>query len=304
MMWDAEKLWAKSCLYMQRAFAEDSDSDLLPLWSSLGLELLARSALARIHPSLLADPQDGANILYACGFPSSSPPRSIPMKATLLRCQAVFKNFTKDEVAFCTTLIEARNTELHTGELAFQNFTSEKWLPEFFKCCDVLAASQGKTLNDLFGPEVGNTAVKTIEAAKREWKERAKALIADAKKVFSAVNVEERLMKLREGILSASKMNNSTYQIVMCPACEGKACIRGEVSRHLEPKITDEFIVQRAVLMPSQMECLCCSLTAKGYNLMHALGFGSEWTIEQNIDPQEYYGVEPDDDSYDDYGND
>lgn len=70
MPWNYENLWQKAKTYFERGFNENRNSELFRLWFSLGLELLARATLANIHSSLLADPQQGDNILHACGYPS------------------------------------------------------------------------------------------------------------------------------------------------------------------------------------------------------------------------------------------
>src|SRR5580692_11097907 len=53
--WERDPLWAKSRLYFERAFAESREDPRFGLWCSLGLELLARAALASISPTLLAE---------------------------------------------------------------------------------------------------------------------------------------------------------------------------------------------------------------------------------------------------------
>jgi hypothetical protein len=61
--WSSDALWNKAKLYIGPAFTGDRDSETFPFFAAIGLEFLARAALARVHPSLLADPQDGNNIL-------------------------------------------------------------------------------------------------------------------------------------------------------------------------------------------------------------------------------------------------
>ena len=52
-----EGLLGKSKAYMLRAFRSKMSGDLneYQLWASLALELLGKAALARIHPSLVAE---------------------------------------------------------------------------------------------------------------------------------------------------------------------------------------------------------------------------------------------------------
>jgi hypothetical protein len=80
MEWESESLYAKAKLYARRAHNESVDSSLFAFWMSLALELLARSALAQIHPVLLADPREQDNIHYAFGINPKNPPKSIPLR--------------------------------------------------------------------------------------------------------------------------------------------------------------------------------------------------------------------------------
>ena len=72
--WTTDSLWNKAKIYITRAFSGEREDDLFPFFASLGLEFLARSALAKIHPALLADPSDGASVMYAFGYPTTDRP--------------------------------------------------------------------------------------------------------------------------------------------------------------------------------------------------------------------------------------
>jgi hypothetical protein len=94
--WSSDTLWNKGKLYIERAFEQDRRSDLFPFYASLGLEFLARASLAAVHPALLADPQDGNNILYAFGFPATARPVTIPAKTVFSRLKFVIEDFSDD----------------------------------------------------------------------------------------------------------------------------------------------------------------------------------------------------------------
>lgn len=80
MSWERDPLLAKSKLFFDRAFSEQSESPLFGLWCSMGLELLARAALASVSPTLLAEPNsDHKFLLHALNRGSAKVPRrSIP----------------------------------------------------------------------------------------------------------------------------------------------------------------------------------------------------------------------------------
>ena len=50
MSWERDPLWAKARLFFQHAFNTQRDDPTFGLWCSLGLELLARAALAVREP--------------------------------------------------------------------------------------------------------------------------------------------------------------------------------------------------------------------------------------------------------------
>src|ERR1700730_12973575 len=100
--WSSDTLWNKGKLYLARAFEQDPKSDLFPFYASLGLEFLARATLASVHPALLADPQDGTNILSSFGFPATATPKSIQAKTVFSRLKFVIQDFSDDDLSLCT----------------------------------------------------------------------------------------------------------------------------------------------------------------------------------------------------------
>jgi hypothetical protein len=84
MRWERDPLWAKSRLFLERAFDEPREDPLFGLWCSLGLELLARAALASVSPTLLAEPDNEHRfLLHALNRGSKKTPLDL---SELLRC--------------------------------------------------------------------------------------------------------------------------------------------------------------------------------------------------------------------------
>ena len=76
MSWERDPLLAKARLFFERAFDESQDDPIFGLWCSLGLELLARPALAAISPTLLAKPDNEHKyLLHALNRGLESTPR-------------------------------------------------------------------------------------------------------------------------------------------------------------------------------------------------------------------------------------
>ena len=197
--WSYAGLWAKASIYAQRAMNEDRDSPLFPLWSTLALEFLGRSCLARIHPALLADPRDGENVLHAFGFEVAPIPRSIAALTVFRRCRHIVSGFTEDDFRKAMTLIERRNAELHSGTAAFEGLATGVWLSDYFRICQLLLEAQGKTLVDLLGAEEAAGAEKMIAAAQEKVIGNVKKAISEAAEQYKHLDATAQDERRRVG---------------------------------------------------------------------------------------------------------
>src|SRR5215213_12010685 len=88
--WDSEALWIKAKLFINYALddGETRSFDERALWASLSLELLAKAALSRASPLLIAVPnEDGKNLLAASGLTDDEATFTTITAATLFnRC--------------------------------------------------------------------------------------------------------------------------------------------------------------------------------------------------------------------------
>src|SRR5216683_2232227 len=205
MTWSYAELLAKAKVYVERAMAEDREGPLFPFWAALGLELMARATLARVHPALLADPTDGSNLMYAFGYPTTGRPKSIPAKTLFLRCQTVVPNFTKSEFDSCMSLVERRNEELHTGAPAFDDFPTSLWLADFFRVTALMLDAQKLKLTDLFSGDDAKAAEKMMAKAEKDEIGRVKKLVAAAVTVFEALSEAEKTTNV-----AAAKLANAS----------------------------------------------------------------------------------------------
>ena len=187
MNWERDELLAKARLFAERGMEVERDSGLVPFWCTLSLELLARAALAHIHPVLLADPQQGENLLYAFGYPATNP-RSIQTKTVLSRCQVVVERFTKAEEEFCASLLFLRNEELHTGTAAFENLPTSQWLVKFFYACQILLEHMGLDLSDLLPPDEVGPAQMMLNADAESVRSEVLEAIGRARSDFLALD--------------------------------------------------------------------------------------------------------------------
>lgn len=126
-----ESLFNKSKVYIDRATRarDDGDDSSFHLWGAIALELLGKSALANIHPALVADPSDLNSLLAACGVPSGKHLRSIAAKTLFERLRTVFNEFDRAACDQCMKMMNRRNAELHSGQAPIVGLDPRAWIP-------------------------------------------------------------------------------------------------------------------------------------------------------------------------------
>ena len=307
MIWDSENLFNKAAVYFQKANAGNRDDGTFPLMLSMGFEFLARATLAKVHPVLLADPQSGDNLMYAFGYASSKPPKSVPLKTVLHRLTVVIESFLADDFKFSTNILEWRNAEVHSADLPFEQFKVQSWQPRFYKTCKIFLEHLEKSLEDLLGPEEASAAEELISALETKLKSESFDLVAKAKEAFDAKGTKERLSQIAQAEAELWHHTDWMDKNVECPSCKCEtAVLRGRVIRYLEPNVTEEGVELKAVVMPSKLNCLSCGLSLENHGLLFHQNLGEQYTATTEVDAKEHYGIEFDPDDYYEsaYGND
>jgi hypothetical protein len=306
MDWAFDGFWQKAKLYADHALKVDQNSPLFPFWATLSLEFLGRACLARIHPSLLADPRDDTadNLLYACGLPSPKYPKSIVAKTVFLRCERVVPGFTKKEMDICLSLIDRRNRELHTGAAAFEDFPTELWLANYYRVTGLLLTFVEKDLADMFGEAEAQAAEEMISAAEAQIKKQVFDAVAAVKNEFKKLNPEMQAERRQAGSVRAAQLKKFWGRLIACPGCSAQSLVTGKTIRSTEPRLEDGLILQDHVVLPTQLECFSCGLTLDDHAKLHALEIGGEYTATEEHDPVEFHHIDPADYFEPDYGND
>lgn len=303
--WTYEKLWLKAKMYLQKAFAEDRESEAFPLWASISLEFICRATLAKIHPVLLADPREGENILYVFGFQKKPAytPISIPTKTVLERLEVVVPNFTSDEKEFCKEITTKRNAELHSGILGFSAYPTKKWLSKYFKTAKILLDYQEKTLIDLMGKDEAEAAEEMIKERDATLEKTVKDRVSMQKKAFIALSEETRSerISLSESLKWTIRGNYKKEET--CPSCGNHGVITGKLISISDGKAGEAEIIQNLNVLPTEFKCFCCDLELINHLELDVLEMGGQYKVEEVFDPKEYFDIanfEPDFD----YGND
>lgn len=307
MSWNSESLWAKACIFAERAIEEKESDELFGLWSSFALEVLIRSVVSSVSPVLLADyDKEYRYILYALGKSTDSAAnKSIGTSDVIKICTKLFEDFTKDDGILCQAIINRRNDELHTGSCAFIEYPSSVWLSGYYKACKILCKCLNKNLSDLFGVPESQYADQVISDKQKEVTNLIQSRIAAHKKVFAAKDAAIKKAAEAEAASKSHIMEISGH-VKKCPACNCLAIITGENYGKEKIEHSDGKICVRQSVNPKQFSCSACGLKLSGYGELDAAGMGGRYTNTRTFEPNDYYGFKDSEHyerEYDGYNN-
>lgn len=289
MTWDANQLWNKSKLYLRRAFDAGRKSELFPFWATLSLEFFGRAVLAKINPCLLADPQSGENLLYACGFKHATDrPRSVPAKTVFLRIMTITETFTEADFGFVMSLMDRRNEELHSGACPFIDLPNKEWLPKYYRICQLLADAHDYSFDELFGSSEAAAAKRIIEETEKECTAIVAKRIAAYSLTFEQMDESER----KEGVADAGTaylLTRGAKKTVECPSCKSNAVMTGEEINTSDPVLLNDEICQETTVIPTGLRCNVCGLHLKGLTELHAAKLDDQFVVRSSIPVTEYY---------------
>jgi hypothetical protein len=302
--WDPEALYLKAERYVQHMSALDSDNWEYALWSSLSLEFLARAALANVSPALLVETDKSwPNLYHALGFiPTKEKfaPKSIAIGEVFERLTAILPGFTKEHESFGILHTGRRNTELHSGELAFDGIKGSVWQPRFYQTCEILLASMGMSLQDFFGNDEAKVAKELITAAADQSAKAVKGEVEAHKRVWLSKEEGERTAL---GAQAAVWAIRSEGHRVDCPACNSQALVVGEPVSAPTKRLSDGEITETQEYLPNQFQCIACGLKIAGLSRLTVVGLGDRYKKTQVYDIAEYYAPADDNAGYDDDNN-
>jgi hypothetical protein len=285
--WTAESLFAKAHLYVEQMEEATADDWQHGLWSALSLELLARAALAHISPTLLADASDWRNLMYALGNPPTAKkfsPASISTNEVLRRLSELVPTFTEEVAGFCRKHVDRRNSELHTGELAFSSLGTSQWLPGYYQACHILLETMGKELADLFSnPDSASGMIDTLKDAAAKAVQKS---INAHSEVWSSKSSEEKEEATAQAIAWATRHAGHR---VLCPACNSTSLLQGTPSGVVSTTIEQNDVIQRQTMYPSAFECIACGLRISGLSKLSACGLGDAFTATTTYSAAEFF---------------
>jgi len=273
------------------------------LFSTFVLEFLARAALAKVSPTLLADAADWNNTYYALGgAPKASKfiARSIDFNSVIKRLREINPDFTSEDEGFAAQHANRRNEELHTGGTPLDG-ADPAWLGPFYQACETLLKSLGENLSSLLGADEGKTATAIIAAFHDESAKAVRKTIAAHKTVWEAANDADREKASGQAVLWATRQKGHR---VKCPSCGNDALVAGNPISEAHLEIEDDLIVETQHYLPSKFECVACRLKIAGLSQLSACGLGFPYKSVSTYDAVEFYadqyaaGFEDDNNEY------
>lgn len=286
-IWSEEPLFCKAQLYVERMEVHTADDWQFGFWSALSLELLARAALAHISPVLLADNRNWRNLTYALWGDRTAikfSPKSLPTKEVLTRLKELVPTLNDEISSFCIQHVERRNSELHSGELAFEKLGTSEWLPRFYSACNVLLKSMDRELEDLISKPA--EAQEMINAFKDAAASTVKGDIKAHKKVWSNKDTSEQNEASKQATTWATRQ---TGHRVECPSCKSKALLQGTPSGPVTTEVEGDEVVQRQTMLPSLFECIACGLRISGLSKLSASGLGNAFSARYSYAAAEFF---------------
>lgn len=296
--WSPTALETKAQTYAEEMLKYTRDDWKYIFWSTLTLELLARAALAKIGPALLADQKDWNNLLYSLGIPPRANkfiPRSIDSSTVFSRLQELISDFTPELEGFCVAHMSKRNEELHSGLTPFAAVSSSSWLPTYYRACKVLLESMGSNLQKFLGKQEAQIADQMIAAASDESAKAVAKSINAHKLVWKGKNSTEQNKLEKQASTWATRHAGHR---VTCPSCGCDAIVAGSAISAPIKSIKENEITETQQYLPSKFECIACGLKISGLPELNAAGLGDSYKATLTYDAADYYAPE---DQYPEY---
>ena len=308
MAFDYDSLFNKSRVLIDKSIVSRNAAVLedCQLWAALAQELLAKAALAHIHPALVADPTCADSLFAACGKAIGAKRKSIQAKTVYARMRQLSPQFDQQALDFCMLMAARRNAHLHSGEVPYVGMALDAWAPKYWSVAKVLLQLQGKSLNDWVGDNEAVRLEEVIAARTTALEHSVEARVAARRAEFLQKYPEgskqrEALDAQRKALASAMpKFPDYAADLIQsedCPSCGfpgGLACERMH-DEPVEVEADEGWEYYLNVSYEAQgFRCDVCGLLLRGREELEAADLNPDIEIEEPWEP----------DHDEDYGND
>lgn len=319
--WDAENQFQKSKSYLDNAEAAGRGSPAFAVWTGLALEHLLRAAINTVHPALGVETKDEPAFLSVFNVGEVKVYKTLPIGTVIRRLSQIFPEFNTDLANHSSRITDQRNAELHSAMSGFGNDNEvDRWLPDFYRVCDVLVTTMGKTLDDLLGADGVVSAREFISRrdtditkAAHEKKRLAKAAFEvlsppdqELRRTGSAHHVATILKYMLVGDKKISLPGFADIPVGLsettCPSCNAPVILRSTIITSTIPAVDEDGMIATTYsMLPTSLTCTSCGLKLSQHAELSSLGIGDTFIkVERQhhgeffFDPYENY------DPYDD----
>lgn len=229
--WDSGGLFLKAKLFINHALDDDRASEERMLWASLALELLAKAALSRVSPVLIATPsEEGNSLLVATGLIDGDVRfRSIQAKTLFTRCAKAFKPFNEGEAL---EIAQARNAYLHTATPTITKLPESNWWPRYWAQAHILITASNRELDEFVGSDRVDEVEKHLAQNQKNLEDQAAMLLQRAVQQYSRFKADEMHAKeLHEWVNFRPALTYSDFiyhEPYPCIICEGMGELGGD----------------------------------------------------------------------------
>ena len=300
--YNADALWLKAKLFLNHAMDDDGvrTFDEQALWAALALELLAKAALSRHSPVLIAAPnEDGGNLLAAVGLTKADRFASVPAKTLISRCSKAFPPFSERESSL---IMQARNEYLHGGAAVYTKLPASAWWPKYWSQAAILVLVQDRTIEDLVGTDRIEIVEAYLATNKQNIEHRAQTLIGRAQQRYAQIRSGKVSVKdAAEWTRFPDRTAGLEYRDTAgCPSCGEEGIVEGDYilgrDRNYERISEDDYDVWDELTVSAEyFSCQECQLVLDSAELVAAAGLEETFWIRDD-DPDTHLELE--------YGND
>ncbi|MEQ1704261.1 MAG: hypothetical protein ABMA25_29490, partial [Ilumatobacteraceae bacterium] len=255
--------------------------------------------LARIHPSLLAEP-NGDSILHANGIEAPGDPKTVALTTVLKRLEAIIKEFPNVN-AEAGRLINLRNGELHSSATVLADIEKSDWLGAYYEVVKVIVEHLDIPISDVLPESVVKQAAEYAAASRTKIKFEVARRVEQSSTMLSLLTASDVKARLTTLYPRAVAFPESTY--IPCPVCSNRAILETAVVRVTRDRYNegDDVIERDFVSIAKNFLCVVCELELHGVHEVEAAGLESEYVetiVESLADRYSEQFYEPD------YGND
>lgn len=297
----ATDYWIKGRLFVNRALEGDDlrSEDERRLWATLALEVLAKWALARHSPTLVADPEKGGGVelFKALRLKEGTPAVSITVTTAFKRCETLYRHFSAQEAGKFSA---ARNEYLHGTSIELLNLPGDAWWSRYWSLVSVLLTGHGMEFDELVGRSHLARVEELLAKNTKRIEQQVKTAIDAAQMALG--KYENGLMVAGEAArweATRDQLAMLQYQAeVICPACGSYGTAESDTSDFEDRYWSgdpDESPSLTVWFTPDYFSCPKCHLVLREYELLEEAGIAEQCHYDAEDDWADW---EPD------YGND